>query len=117
MPRSGAETEDLYRRAVRRWGPRSRWQCVYCGRSAGLTVDHFVAERLGGTSQPHNLVPCCDRCNSSKRHRDAVEWMRLVGVPERHIAILQRVTSDPAWRKPPDLVVSRVELTYPSARG
>lgn len=81
-----------------------------------MTVDHFIPEALGGSSEAHNLLPCCDRCNSSKKSRDPVTWMRQVGVPESRIAVLLQVTSDPGWRRPPNLTIARTQLTYLTKR-
>lgn len=101
--------------AERRWGWKTRWHCVYCGRSTGLVIDHFVPLRNGGTNQPENLVPCCSRCNSSKQDRDPIAWMAAVGVPQRRIDILATVTELPEWRAPHHLQITRADLDYTRA--
>jgi 5-methylcytosine-specific restriction endonuclease McrA len=56
-------------------------KCAYgCGRSA-TGLDHLVPIAQGGETVPWNLVPCCQRCNSSKGDRDVEAWMRSVGRP------------------------------------
>lgn len=55
------------------------WPLLYSGRPGawvhfGLHLDHVVAESLGGTSDPDNIVLACKSCNSSKRDKDVHEW-------------------------------------------
>lgn len=48
---------------------RDNHACRYCGATAPkakLTVDHVVAQALGGTNAPGNLVTACQPCNSGK---------------------------------------------------
>jgi hypothetical protein len=48
---------------------RDGFRCRYCGHTAAQTelrVDHVVAEALGGTDEPANLVTACEPCNSGK---------------------------------------------------
>jgi 5-methylcytosine-specific restriction endonuclease McrA len=40
--------------------------CVYCGRTSGLTVDHYIPRAKGGRSVSDNLVPACGPCNNAK---------------------------------------------------
>lgn len=48
-------------------------QCFYCGESAN-SIDHVIPVTRGGTDNFDNLVPCCRRCNSSKRDKLIEEW-------------------------------------------
>lgn len=63
--------------------------CWYCGKqtdmgiTAGMkgeelktkfSIDHFVAQKAGGTEEIDNLVPCCWSCNCSKHKRSIEEW-------------------------------------------
>ena len=51
-------------------------KCHYCGRAfapSELTMDHVIPVARGGTSDRHNVVPCCKACNSAKKARLAVE--------------------------------------------
>lgn len=48
-----------------------RYRCAYCGRKGKLTMDHVVPVILGGPHTATNIVPACQRCNSSKGARPA----------------------------------------------
>lgn len=110
-------TVDLIAETERRWGPKHRWVCVYCGRGAGMTVDHFTPLHLGGTDTRENLVPACDRCNSHKMEHEPVAWMTAVGVPAESMAKLVRVSTAPReWKAPRDLGIPRTKLNYPAGR-
>lgn len=71
----GGKRIDREMWASARWSTGGR--CYYCGECAGdkIHVDHVVALTRGGRTEPSNLVPACQRCNSSKATRDAVEWL------------------------------------------
>ena len=50
---------------------RDGFACAYCGAilengDTLLTIDHVVAQDLGGTNDEKNLVTACKSCNSSK---------------------------------------------------
>lgn len=54
--------------------------CVYCDDRMANTLDHVVSivrnGRLSGYgNSPHNLVPCCALCNSSKGAQPWEPWM------------------------------------------
>lgn len=55
--------------------------CAYCRRRLTfLTVefDHVIPIKLGGKTEPMNMVPCCMNCNhgqEGKFTREAMEWM------------------------------------------
>ena len=55
-----------------------RGKCSYCGRkqSKGVkrTRDHVVPVSKGGKTVRENIVPSCERCNSSKSDSDMEEW-------------------------------------------
>lgn len=55
-------------------------QCEYCEDSLSPenppTVDHWWPLAKGGTNQPDNLRAACGSCNSSKRDRDPVAWLK-----------------------------------------
>ncbi|QOP64878.1 HNH endonuclease [Microbacterium phage Avocadoman] len=114
--KSIARSVALTREAERRWGPKTRWHCVYCGRGAGMVVDHFVPEARGGTDAPHNLMPACDRCNSSKQDHSPEDWMKAVGVPEARQTLLFAVWNMPSWVAPRNLQITRLQLKYAHAR-
>lgn len=49
--------------------------CVYCLKPfSRLTMDHVLALKHGGEHAPHNVVPACSPCNSSKQARDVYVW-------------------------------------------
>lgn len=49
-------------------------RCAYCGEEKKLVQDHFVALSKGGSYTSENIIPSCQRCNSSKNNRDFAEW-------------------------------------------
>jgi len=49
--------------------------CCYCGSRDYLSVDHLIPTKRGGANTGDNLVWACRSCNSSKRARDALEWL------------------------------------------
>ena len=55
-----------------------RGRCAFCGRkqsrSVRLTKDHVVPVNKGGKTVRENIVPSCERCNSSKSDSDMEEW-------------------------------------------
>jgi 5-methylcytosine-specific restriction endonuclease McrA len=48
--------------------------CCYCLDHGVMTVDHVHPIALGGSDSSDNLVPCCQKCNSSKRNTPLIEW-------------------------------------------
>lgn len=56
--------------------------CAYCRATVGregITWDHVVPLRAGAGLTPHNAVPACRPCNSSKQDGDLREWMTAKG--------------------------------------
>lgn len=49
-------------------------RCAYCGAEMPLTQDHFIALSKGGEYTSNNIIPSCQRCNSSKSNKDFFEW-------------------------------------------
>jgi CRISPR/Cas system Type II protein with McrA/HNH and RuvC-like nuclease domain len=45
---------------------RDGFECVYCGSSKNLTLDHVIPRSRGGTNEWTNLVTSCFKCNSKK---------------------------------------------------
>lgn len=41
-------------------------ECVYCGTTSNLTLDHVVPYSQGGKDSFDNLVACCVGCNRAK---------------------------------------------------
>lgn len=55
-------------------------KCYYCGYAMAygkFTVDHYIAQSLGGTNKPENLVPCCLDCNGNKANLTIDDWRNL----------------------------------------
>lgn len=51
--------------------------CVYCGDPDAPSIDHVIPRRLGGTSDPENLVRACVPCNSEKGALLLDEWKQV----------------------------------------
>lgn len=49
--------------------------CCYCVEQKPLTLDHVIPLSKGGADAEHNIVPCCQSCNSSKNNTELVEWL------------------------------------------
>jgi hypothetical protein len=52
-------------------------RCAYCGKdvSEKFEVDHFVPVKLGGLTEPKNMVLSCPLCNHEKNAKDALKWL------------------------------------------
>ena len=48
-------------------------QCGYC-EDIATSLDHIVPRHKSGSSNRHNLLPCCRRCNQSKSSTRMEEW-------------------------------------------
>lgn len=51
-------------------------QCVYCGSSHKLTLDHIKPRIAGGSHEAENLVTACQSCNSKRRDMDIADFVR-----------------------------------------
>lgn len=51
-------------------------RCAYCGAGGDLHIEHLVPIARGGTHVLGNILPACQRCNFSKREKDAEAWYR-----------------------------------------
>lgn len=51
-------------------------QCAYCGRQVKLTKDHLKPLDKGGQMDLFNIVPACNRCNSSKQDENWLSWFQ-----------------------------------------
>jgi CRISPR/Cas system Type II protein with McrA/HNH and RuvC-like nuclease domain len=48
---------------------RDNHECVYCGGSKHLTIDHILPKSRGGNNTWTNLVTCCRTCNRIKDNK------------------------------------------------
>ena len=61
---------------------RDNHQCVYCGSSKHLTLDHVIPKSRGGKNTWLNLATCCSSCNRTKDNRTPEEaGMKLLKTP------------------------------------
>jgi len=74
---------------------RDNYRCVYCGEHVAdpevgtLTLDHVLAQELGGTNEANNLVTACLSCNSRKGKKTTtqfVAYLQSKGVDTEGIA-------------------------------
>lgn len=49
-------------------------ECCYCGNEIELTKDHLQPLKQDGTMTMNNIVPACQKCNSSKKDNQWAEW-------------------------------------------
>jgi len=59
---------------------RDNNQCVYCGSTHDLSVDHIIPSSRGGKSSFENCVASCRPCNNKKNDRTPTEakmYMRV----------------------------------------
>jgi 5-methylcytosine-specific restriction endonuclease McrA len=42
---------------------RNNFKCYFCGSTDNIQLHHIIPKRLGGTSDPENLIPLCDNCH------------------------------------------------------
>lgn len=48
-------------------------QCVYCGSTKNLTLDHILPKSRGGSNSWTNLVTSCQKCNLKKANKTPEE--------------------------------------------
>ena len=53
--------------------------CIYCGKSADLTLDHLIPRAFNGPEDEKNAVWVCAACNSSKGSRRLYEYWTARG--------------------------------------
>lgn len=50
-------------------------RCLACGSRGPLTLDHVCAQKkCGPSSNPHELITLCKRCNSERGARSIAAW-------------------------------------------
>jgi hypothetical protein len=72
-------SDDLRRRVY----AADRHECVYCGATNHLTLDHIVPYSQGGRTDFDNLLTCCDNCNGQKSDSRAFKPPRFGRFRER----------------------------------
>lgn len=50
--------------------------CYNCGSNQNQSIDHIIPLSKGGTNGIGNLQTLCRKCNSSKKDKFMVEWLR-----------------------------------------
>jgi hypothetical protein len=70
----GYQRKDGYRRHRTKVFERDGHQCVYCGSTEDLELDHVVPVNRGGSNSIDNLATCCKTCNSRKRDMAPAKW-------------------------------------------
>lgn len=74
-----SKEEEKKLKALLNYDDTKGWQCIYCGKPAN-TFDHLNSlikdkQPTGYFSEPGNLVPSCNSCNSSKGKKHWQEFM------------------------------------------
>jgi len=49
-------------------------ECIFCGRTGSLTLEHLFPQSLGGPQDEKNVVWVCPSCNYSKGAKRPYEW-------------------------------------------
>lgn len=55
---------------------RDSGECVYCGSSEKVTIDHVLPQSRGGTNDPNNLVTACSSCNFKKGDKELLPYQK-----------------------------------------
>lgn len=68
---TSSDAKRMWRAAI-----KEHWQnqCVYCGSSDNLTLDHVQPKAKGGHDTTNNVVPACLSCNQSKGSSHWLSW-------------------------------------------
>ena len=68
---TSAEAKRMWRAAIKdHWGN----QCIYCGSTENLTLDHVHPKAKGGHDITSNMVCACKSCNQSKGYSHWLSW-------------------------------------------
>jgi 5-methylcytosine-specific restriction endonuclease McrA len=59
-------------------------ECIYCGATTDLTIDHVIPRSKGGSNTWENLVTCCGICNVRKCSKDVDEFLSEYNLTMRH---------------------------------
>lgn len=90
-------------------------KCAYCGEyTSHPTKDHIKPLISGGTLRMDNVLPCCQKCNSSKKDNEMMSWFEAQKFykPERMSRIMDYVNLVLSLKSMPsatsELVVTKV---------
>jgi CRISPR/Cas system Type II protein with McrA/HNH and RuvC-like nuclease domain len=67
---------------------RDNNECVYCGSSKQLTLDHVIPKSRGGGNDWNNLVTCCFSCNLRKGNKTPDEAKMVMRIKPHTPTIL-----------------------------
>ena len=70
---TSSEAKRMWRRAIKEVFQN---QCVYCGSTTDLTLDHVKPKSKGGDDTSRNVVCACRRCNQEKGSAHYLSWYR-----------------------------------------
>ena len=56
---------------------RDGYQCVYCGSTEHLTIDHVRPRSMGGATNSQNCVTACRSCNQAKGSMQLSEFLTI----------------------------------------
>ena len=65
--------------------------CPYCGRNVKahdvkLTLDHITPKIYRGSNRADNLITACHECNSKRKDKTVVQFLRDMGYDESTVA-------------------------------
>lgn len=52
-------------------------ECVFCGSTSELQMDHLIPRNRGGSDAADNMVWACCSCNGSRGEKGIFEWLGL----------------------------------------
>lgn len=79
---------------------RDGHQCVYCGSTKNLTLDHVMPKSRGGTNDWTNLVTSCFKCNLKKSNKTPEEAkMVMIKKPFAPTLVNQNSTMNNLWEE------------------
>lgn len=59
-------------------------ECVFCGVSENLQVDHLIPRSRGGSDSADNIVWSCNFCNASRGDKGVFQWLGLKDKDKLH---------------------------------
>lgn len=73
------QQEEIFWNEIREYVKEreKRDECIFCGASSRLTMEHLFPRSLNGPDDEKNIVWVCPKCNSSKGARTPYEFWAL----------------------------------------